>query len=136
MSHTAAKRTLGICRQASRSTCPCAPAPSRATRTSLEEGLAAEMGVAPKIRPAPAASEEPTRKSLRSNIFPSALGSMRLRSVYLDWGIDFDSVYNRIQKILAYYLNVVSLDMRIDLEIERFKVAWYRVIGHGLFLVK
>src|ERR1017187_485387 len=84
MSHTAAKRTLGICRQASRSTCPCAPAPSRATRTSLEEGLAAEMGVAPNTRPA--ASEEPMRKSRRSSGFPSCLGSMGLRSVYLDFG--------------------------------------------------
>src|ERR1039458_8705841 len=95
MSHTARKRTLGICRQASRSTCPCAPAPSSATRTSLEESFVAEMGVAPNIRPAPAASEEPMRKSLRSSVCPSCLGSMGFRSVYLDWGDGFSAETRR-----------------------------------------
>src|ERR1017187_1357683 len=86
MSHTARKRTLGICRQASRSTCPCAPAPSSATRTSLEESFVAEIGVEPNTRLAPAASEEPMRKSRRSSAFPSSLRSMGFRSVYLDCG--------------------------------------------------
>src|ERR1035438_2526473 len=67
MSHTATKRILGICSEASSSTCPCAPAPMSATRTSLEARLAARMGFTPRARPAPAAAAVvASRKSRRS----------------------------------------------------------------------